>query len=107
RPVTVDTNWKPWLPWSTPRVDYPKRRDGARLFRAGQCGADRGRGIAPGVYQSDATFRTGPQTIVRAGQRSETIRSDVDAEGVATALVGLIRGVGSQFLVNPAAIDLG
>jgi hypothetical protein len=44
---------------------------------------------------------------VRAGQRSETIRSDVDAEGVATALVGLIRGVGSQFLVNPAAIDLG
>ena len=54
----------------------------------------------------DATFRTGLQTIVRAGQRSRTISSDVDPEGVATALVGMMRGIGTQFLVNPDTVDL-
>jgi AcrR family transcriptional regulator len=62
--------------------------------------------LRPVFISIDATFRTGLQTIVRAGQRSETIRSDVDAEGVATALVGMMRGTGSQFLVNPGAVDL-
>jgi len=54
----------------------------------------------------DATFRTGIQTIVRAGQRSQTIRSDVDPEGAATMLVGMLRGIVSQFLVNPDGVDL-
>jgi AcrR family transcriptional regulator len=54
----------------------------------------------------DATFRTGIQSIVRAGQRSATIRFDVDPEGVATVLVGMLRGIGSQFLVNPDGVDL-
>jgi len=62
--------------------------------------------LRPAFVSIDSTFRTGLQTIVRAGQRSETIRSDVDAEGVATALVGIMRGTGSQFLVNPGAVDL-
>ena len=62
--------------------------------------------LRPVFIGIDATFRTGLQAIVRAGQRSETIRCDVDAEGVATALVGMMRGIGSQFLVNPGAVDL-
>jgi len=62
--------------------------------------------LRPVFISIDATFRTGLQTIVRAGQRSQTIRADVDAEGVATALVGMMRGTGSQFLVNPGAVDL-
>jgi AcrR family transcriptional regulator len=63
--------------------------------------------LRPVFISIDATFRTGLQTIVRAGQRSKTIRSDIDAEGVATALVSMMRGTGSQFLVNPGAVDLG
>jgi AcrR family transcriptional regulator len=62
--------------------------------------------LRPAFISIDSTFRTGLQTIVRAGQRSGTIRSDVDPEGVATALVGMMRGTGSQFLVNPGAVDL-
>jgi AcrR family transcriptional regulator len=62
--------------------------------------------LRPVFISIDASFRTGLQTIVRAGQRSRTIRSDVDAEGVATALVGMLRGTGSQFLVNPGRVDL-
>jgi AcrR family transcriptional regulator len=61
--------------------------------------------LRPVYLGIDATFRTGIQTIVRAGQRSQAIRSDVDPEGAATALVGMLRGIGSQFLVNPA-VDL-
>jgi AcrR family transcriptional regulator len=57
--------------------------------------------LRPVFVSIDATFRTGLQTIVRAGQRSQTISSDVDPEGVATALVGMMRGIGTQFLVNP------
>jgi AcrR family transcriptional regulator len=62
--------------------------------------------LRPVFSSIDATVRTGLQTIVRAGQRSKTIRSDVDAEGVATTLVGMMRGTASQFLVNPSTVDL-
>jgi AcrR family transcriptional regulator len=62
--------------------------------------------LRPAFISIDSTFRTGLETIVRAGQRGKTIRSDVDAEGVATALVGIMRGTGAQFLVNPGAVDL-
>jgi AcrR family transcriptional regulator len=62
--------------------------------------------LRPVFVSIDATFRTGLQTIVRAGQRSQSISSDVDAEGVATALVGMMRGIGTQFLVNPDTVDL-
>jgi AcrR family transcriptional regulator len=62
--------------------------------------------VRPVIVSIDATFRTGLQTIVRAGQRSQTISSDVDPEGVATALVGMMRGIGTQFLVNPDTLDL-
>jgi AcrR family transcriptional regulator len=62
--------------------------------------------LRPVFVSIDATFRTGLQTIVRAGQRSQTISSDVDPEGVATALVGVMRGIGTQFLVNPDTVDL-
>jgi AcrR family transcriptional regulator len=62
--------------------------------------------LRPVFVGIDATFRTGIQSIVRAGQRSATIRSDVDPEGVATVLVGMLRGIGSQFLVNPDGVDL-
>jgi AcrR family transcriptional regulator len=62
--------------------------------------------LRPVFVSIDATFRAGLQTIVRAGQRSQTISSDVDPEGVATALVGMMRGIGTQFLVNPDTVDL-
>jgi len=57
--------------------------------------------LRPVFVGIDATFRTGIQNIVRAGQRNQTIRSDVDAEGVTIALVSMVRGTGAQFLVNP------
>jgi AcrR family transcriptional regulator len=62
--------------------------------------------LRPVFVSIDATFRTGLQTIVRAGQRSQTISSDLDPEGVATALVGMMRGIGTQFLVSPGTVDL-
>src|ERR1700756_5865008 len=62
--------------------------------------------LRPVFVSIDATFRTGLQTIVRAGQRSQTISSNVDPEGGATALVGVMRGIGTQFLVNPDTVDL-
>jgi BetI-type transcriptional repressor, C-terminal len=62
--------------------------------------------LRPVFVGIDATVRTGIQSIVRAGQRSATIKSNVDPEGVATALVGMLRGIGSQFLVSPDGVDL-
>ena len=50
--------------------------------------------LRPVFVGIDATFRTGIQSIVRAGQRSATIRPDVDPEGVATALVGIAIALG-------------
>jgi AcrR family transcriptional regulator len=62
--------------------------------------------LRPVFVASDAGFRQGIEELVRAGQHSQTIRSEVDPVGVAIALVGQLRGIGAQFLVDPDGVDL-
>jgi AcrR family transcriptional regulator len=62
--------------------------------------------LRPVFVADDARFRRGIEELVRAGQQSRTIRSDVDPVGVAIALVGQLRGIGAQFLVDPDGVDL-
>jgi AcrR family transcriptional regulator len=54
----------------------------------------------------DAKFRAGLESVLRAGQQNDTITSEVDAPSVAATLVGMLRGIGAQFLVDPEGIDL-
>ena len=54
----------------------------------------------------DARFRDGIAAIVRAGQAKGSIGAAIDATSFGVALVGLLRGVGAQYVVDPAAVDL-
>jgi AcrR family transcriptional regulator len=62
--------------------------------------------LRPVFLVDDARFRDVVETLVRVGQRNETVRPEVDPAGVAVALVGLLRGIGAQFLVAPEQVDL-
>jgi AcrR family transcriptional regulator len=44
--------------------------------------------------------------LVEAGRRAGTVADDVDAEAFATMLIGMLRGVGTQCLLDPDAVDL-
>lgn len=59
------------------------------------------------VYAADdRRFRGGIEQLVHRGQESESIRADADPHAFATLLVGLLRGVASQCLMDPSAVDL-
>jgi AcrR family transcriptional regulator len=59
------------------------------------------------VYASDdARFRFAVEAILRSGQDTKTVAADVDPTAGAVALVGLLRGVSAQYLVDPDAFDL-
>jgi AcrR family transcriptional regulator len=55
----------------------------------------------------DERFRRGIETLVRTGQDSGTMRSDVNPIGFAVVFVALLRGLAAQFLVSPDGVDLG
>ena len=44
--------------------------------------------------------------LIDAGRRAGTVGQEVDAEAVATTLLGMLRGVGTQCLLAPDAVDL-
>jgi AcrR family transcriptional regulator len=54
----------------------------------------------------DEQFRFGVEAILQAGKDKHTIAADVDPKAGAAALVGMLRGVAAQHLVDPAAVDL-
>ncbi|MGW6426336.1 TetR/AcrR family transcriptional regulator [Nocardia sp. NPDC055053] len=54
----------------------------------------------------DALFRLGVETVVRAGQDEATVDGELDPAATAVALVGMLRGVGAQYLIAPDAFDL-
>ena len=54
----------------------------------------------------DAQFRIAVESLVRLGQQNNTVAADVDASGVATVLVGMLRGVTAQFLIDADGVDL-
>ncbi|MEV6218305.1 TetR/AcrR family transcriptional regulator [Nocardia sp. NPDC051833] len=54
----------------------------------------------------DALFRLGVETVVRAGQAEATVDSALDPAATAVTLVGMLRGVGAQYLIAPDAVAL-
>lgn len=59
------------------------------------------------VYAADdRRFRGGIERLVKAGQEKGQVNPAVDAAAFATMLVGLLRGVASQRLMDPDAFDL-
>ncbi len=54
----------------------------------------------------DARFRMAVESLVRLGQQNDTVTADVDPRGVATTLVGMLRGVIAQFLIDADGVDL-
>jgi AcrR family transcriptional regulator len=54
----------------------------------------------------DARFRDGIAAIVQAGQAKGRIAAAIDATSFAVAFVGLLRGIGAQYVVDSAAVDL-
>jgi AcrR family transcriptional regulator len=63
-------------------------------------------GLRPIFVTDDAQFRLGVESVVRAGQRKKTVVAQAEPAGVAVALVGMLRGIGAQFLVDPDGVDL-
>jgi AcrR family transcriptional regulator len=63
--------------------------------------------LQPVFVTDDARFRGGIEALVRAGQAHQVIRADAEPVGVAVALVGLLRGIAAQFLVDPQGVDVG
>jgi AcrR family transcriptional regulator len=56
--------------------------------------------------ESDERFRRGVEAFVRSGQDAGALRRDVDAAAFSVAFVALLRGIGAQFAIAPAAVDL-
>jgi hypothetical protein len=63
-------------------------------------------GLRPIFVTDDAQFRFGVESLVRSGQRKKTITAHGDPASVAVALVGMLRGVSAQFLVDPDGVDM-
>ncbi|HEX3450803.1 MAG TPA: TetR/AcrR family transcriptional regulator [Isosphaeraceae bacterium] len=62
--------------------------------------------LRPIFMADDARFRNGIEAIIRTGQAKGRIESTVDAKSFAVAFVGLLRGVGAQYMIDPEAVDL-
>ncbi len=59
------------------------------------------------IYAADdRRFRAGMERVIRRGQEAGTIRPDIDAAAFSALLVGLLRGVASQCLMDADAVDL-
>ncbi|GAA3360659.1 TetR/AcrR family transcriptional regulator [Streptomyces antimycoticus] len=61
--------------------------------------------LAPIFRERDASFRADLHDDVAAGIAEGTIRHDLAPEEVAVAIVGQLRGIGLQRLLDPAAVD--
>jgi AcrR family transcriptional regulator len=62
--------------------------------------------LRPVFAERDEAFRTSMGNAVAAGVADGTVRADADPDAAAVALVALMRGVGLQRLLSPAAVDL-
>lgn len=70
------------------------------LLWVGAAGADEE--LRPAMAQSDIEFRDGLALLIREGIADGTIRADADPDALAVTLVGALRGLILQSLVNPA-----
>lgn len=62
--------------------------------------------LRPVFVTGDARFRDGVAEIVRAGQGNATIDATIDPADFAVGLVGLLRGMTAQLLIDPDGVDL-
>ncbi len=62
--------------------------------------------LRPVFAADDAEFRRAVEATLRAGQADGTVDGAVDPSAGAAALVGMLRGVVAQHLVDPDAVDL-
>jgi AcrR family transcriptional regulator len=63
--------------------------------------------LAPIFRERDEAFRADLREDVAAGIAGGTIRPDAEPDEVAIAVVGQLRGVGLQRLLDPQAVDTG
>ena len=62
--------------------------------------------LRPVFATDDARFRLGVEAVLRAGQDSKTVIAELDPILGAVILVGMLRGVGAQYLIDPDAFDM-
>ena len=61
--------------------------------------------LAPIFRERDEAFRRDLRSDVAAGIADGDVRPDAEPDGVAVAIVGQLRGVGMQLLLNPHSVD--
>ncbi|MGW4398413.1 TetR/AcrR family transcriptional regulator [Amycolatopsis nivea] len=61
--------------------------------------------LAPIFRERDNAFRDDLRQEIAAGIAEGTIRADVDPEQIAVAIVGQLRGIALQCLLDPAAVE--
>jgi AcrR family transcriptional regulator len=62
--------------------------------------------VRPSRIAWDRRFRDGITTVLRDGVADGSIRADLDPAAAAVLVVGLLRGVALQLLVDPSVLDL-
>ncbi|MFD8364018.1 TetR/AcrR family transcriptional regulator [Streptomyces hygroscopicus] len=61
--------------------------------------------LTPIFRERDEAFRRDLRSDVAAGIADGDVRPDAEPDGVAVAIVGQLRGVGMQLLLNPHSVD--
>ncbi|MGW7693509.1 TetR/AcrR family transcriptional regulator [Streptomyces asiaticus] len=61
--------------------------------------------LAPIFRQRDEAFRSDLRTDVAAGIADGDVRTDIDPDDVAIAVLGQLRGIGLQHLLDPHTVD--
>ncbi|GAA1106432.1 MULTISPECIES: TetR/AcrR family transcriptional regulator [Streptomyces violaceusniger group] len=61
--------------------------------------------LAPIFRERDEAFRSDLRTDVAAGIADGDVRTDTDPDDVAIAVLGQLRGIGLQHLLDPRAVD--
>lgn len=62
--------------------------------------------LRPVFAADDVKFRAGVETLLRHGQDNGSIDEAVDPASGAVAVVGMLRGVAAQYLVDPKQVDV-
>jgi AcrR family transcriptional regulator len=62
--------------------------------------------LRPVFAEDDAEFRAGVEALLRIGTRDKTVDATVDPVLGAVALVGMLRGVAAQHLIDPEAFTI-
>jgi AcrR family transcriptional regulator len=62
--------------------------------------------LRPVFATDDEQFRFGVEAVLHSGKDKRTVAADVDAKAGAVALVGMLRGIAAQHLVDPDAVDI-